>query len=430
MEPTRSKPNTREDSAACWNHRRTPRPGWAEIMDDVSSGLVFYYATSLVVGIGLLFGHDIVRGYPSVSSQPPRLIDTCLRFDGGIYLSIARDGYEYDPARCSNVAFFPAYPVLARSLTRFTGLRTESALVLVSNIFLAAAFIILAGYVRARGDNVPPAQVAWVLLAFGLYPTTFFFRMAYSESLFVACALLTLYGIAKKWPLVPLALVAGLTTATRPVGIAVTGAFLWHVLGGPGRLSTRTARVIVSLPIACWGLLAYMGYQWGAFGTPFAFAQTQQHWTFPITEAKEDWPDKLLSLLTIEPIRGVFDPGSPRFWCALESNDDPLFSLSFWNPCLFVFTGGLVAFGAWRRWLTGPEIVLAVGLLVIPYVTRACEMSMRSQGRFAAVVIGYYLVLGKLLAAAPTPLAAVLTCLGAVMLALWTAMYSAGYMFF
>jgi hypothetical protein len=257
-----------------------------------------------------------------------------------------------------------------------------------------------------------------------------FFRMAYAESLFLACALLTLYGIARGWPLVPLALAAGLATATRPVGVAVTATLLWHVLARPGPLASRLRKALALAPLACWGLLAYMAYQWVAFGTPLAFAQTQQHWTHLAPEQHPGWGQKLWALATLEPIRGVYDPGSRRFWYLSEGDDNILFVLSFWNPVLFLLAGGLLALGAWRRWLTGPEIVLGVGLLAIPYVTRAYEMSMASHGRFAAVVIPNYLVLGRLLAAAPAPVAAVAVSLSACLLAFWTALYAAGYPFF
>src|SRR5207249_2578411 len=98
--------------------------------------------------------------------------------------------------------------------------------------------------------------------------------------------------------------------------------------------------------------------------------------------------DKFWSLVTLEPIRGVYDAHSPRFWGGAQTNENPLFNLSFWNPPLFIIAAALLALGACRRWLPGPEVVLGVGLLVIPYVTRAHEMSMGSHGRFGAVVIG------------------------------------------
>jgi hypothetical protein len=406
-----------------------PRQGCA--LDDFLAGLGFYYVTSLVVGLGLLFGSGFVPG-PRVpaAQRSAGFMDGFIRFDGTHYRSIAQDGYEYDPDTRSSVAFFPAYPLLTRFVTSVTGLQTEAALLLVSNASLAAAFVLLARYLRVRNPAVPPNSIGWALLTFGLWPATFFFRVAYAESLFLACALFTLYGITRGWPLVPLALAAGLATATRPVGVAVTAAFLWHVLARPEPWAARLRQACALVPLACWGLLAYMAYQWAAFGTPLAFAQTQEHWTHLTPVEHPGWGQKLWALATLEPIRGVYDPHSPRFWYRSEGDDNVLFVLSFWNPVLFVLAGGLLALGAWRRWLTGPELVLGVGLLAIPYLARAYEMSMASHGRFAAVVIPNYLVLGRLLAAAPAPVAAVAVSLSACLLAFWTALYTAGYPFF
>jgi hypothetical protein len=312
-----------------------------------------------------------------------------------------------------------------------TGVRTEAALLLVSNVSLAVAFVLLAVYDRTRAGPKRPATTGWTLLAFGLWPSTFFFRMAYAESLFLATALLTLIGIHRQWPRLPLAFLAGLATATRPVGVAVTVAFLWSVIRCPrDRPAVRIGWAALLAPVACWGLLYYMAYQYAAFGNPLAFAQTQEHWTNRAPVARPEMAEKIWALVTLEPILGVYDPQSSRFWYRMNSNEGILFNLLFWNPILFLLTAGLVAWGAWRQWLTGPETVLGAALLAIPYLTRAYEMSMASHARFAAAVVVIYPLLGRLLAALPPMAACAAVSLSAVLLAFWTALYTAGYLFF
>ena len=90
----------------------------------------------------------------------------------------------------------------------------------------------------------------------------------------------------------------------------------------------------------------------------------------------------------------------------------------------------LVFIGARKSWLTGPEIVLSLLLLAIPYVTRAYEMCMASHARFAAVVFPAYIVLGRLLG--PRPPWVTWAVIGAftMMLMTWTALYAAGHLFF
>jgi hypothetical protein len=173
-----------------------------------------------------------------------------------------------------------------------------------------------------------------------------------------------------------------------------------------------------------------MFFQYLTFGNPLAFAQSQEHWTCRVPVPEATLNVKLWALLKLEPILSVYDPQSLRFWNHAGSSNDALFNLFFWNPLLFVLTVLLVAWGACRKWLTGSEVVLGAMLVVIPYLTRAYEMSMASHARFAAAVIVIYPVLGRLLAALPPPAAGAAVSLSAVLLAFWTALYTAGYPFF
>lgn len=107
-----------------------------------------------------------------------------------------------------------------------------------------------------------------------------------------------------------------------------------------------------------------------------------------------------------------------------------MLSLLFWNPILYLFSWLLIALGAWKRWLNGPEIVLSFSLLLIPYVTRAYDMSMASHARFASVVVPQYFVIGCLLSRVPLPVAwGVCTMFGAVLFA-WSGLFAANYPFF
>ena len=81
----------------------------------------------------------------------------------------------------------------------------------------------------------------------------------------------------------------------------------------------------------------------------------------------------------------------------------PFPGLGFWNPILFLVALVAVVVGWVRGWLTRPEAMVGIGLLLIPYVTRADEMSMGSHARFAAVVVPAYIVMARLLCRLPAP---------------------------
>ncbi len=397
-----------------------------EWLDDVVAGLFAYYITSLPVLLGVLFGASFVGR--TVHADDP--IAACVRFDAARHLDIIRNGYSYDPKEQSTVAFFPAYPLLARWLGLATGMAPDEAALLVANVSLMGAFIFLARWTRMRWPEATDDQRFFVLAVFGLWPMGFFFRMPYSESLFLFASLAMLYGMARRWPLVVLALLAGFLTAVRPVGVAATAAFLWHVLSQPGtRLRTRIGQAALLAPLACWGLLGYMLFQQLTFGNPFAFAQTQDHWN--MGAPKDFTPqEKFWGLATLEPIRGIFDPNSDRFWQNLTPENSWIFNVMFWNPIFFVLATVFLTWGGLNRWCTATEFAFCVSLLAIPYLTRAYEMSMGSHGRFAAIVVFGYPVIGRTFAAASLPLQlAISVGLGTLSLS-FTSLFCSNRLFF
>jgi len=396
-----------------------------EWFGDLVAGYAAYYLTTLPVLFGVLFGTQFLYP-PGVEAFVPGAnpLAACTQFDAVHYLDICRHGYSYDPAQRSLVAFFPAYPLLCRWIDQATGLPPREVALLTANLSLLGAFVLLARYVRLRWPEATGRQRVLVLAVFGLWPLGLFFRMPYAEGLFVCSTLAVLYGMAKGWSLLVLALLTGFATAVRPVGVALTAAFTWHVLTQPEcRPWAKAGRVLLLLPLACWGLLAYMGYQWLAFDAPWAFAQTQEHWRTFMAPEDASVPTKFWSLVTLEPIWGVYVPGSQRYWGNASAASDPWLNLYFWNPILFVLAGALLLLGGWKRWLTGSELVLGACLLGIPYLTRSYEMSMASHGRFAAVVVVNYLVLGRLLTWLPSLAVVAVGAVLALFLGLFTRLY-------
>ena len=98
---------------------------------------------------------------------------------------------------------------------------------------------------------------------------------------------------------------------------------------------------------------------------------------------------------------------------------------AFWNPILFAFAGLSVVVGRFKRWITRDETILAAGLLLIPYVTRADEQSMLSHARFAAVVLPMYVVMGEMLVRVPLVVRIVIFGVLAAGLGLWASLFAA-----
>jgi hypothetical protein len=405
----------------------------------IGPSIAAYYAGSLVVLLGAVFGfeHVLTDEYvPSANRQPTQAF---ARWDGVWYTRITNEGYFYDPEDRSSVAFFPLYPILGKAVSTLTTLPADIALLIVAHAFLLGCFILLHAYVASRTHagagpyreehgNPPrqPTLAAHTLLAFAFWPTTFFFRMAYAESLFVFLCMLALYGIKRGWRPWVIALVCGAATATRPVGVALLLPLAWYLWTERLRNRHDFGAILKSgllCALACGGLLAYMAYQQAAFGDALAFAKTQKHWTMGDAPSG----NKLLALFTLEPIWSVYVPDSPGYWAKKVPTIEPLFNLQAANPIYFLIAVGLVAYGAWRRWLNVYEVLLSIGLIAIPYVTRSYEMCMASQGRFVAAVFPMYIVMGELLRRIPDPWSTLVVAPSAFLLGIYAALFAAGF---
>jgi len=395
-------------------------------------GVITFLITSTPVVLGVLI---------AVSTTEKSILEACSSYDGQHYREIAVASYSYDPAKPSNIAFFPAYPLLVRLFRVAISWSAISFLLVVPNLCLLASFVLLFKYLRARNgalkycDDDPSKETECVgfnsaqliaVLAFGLFPTSFFYRMAYSESIFLLGSIVTLLAIAQKRCVVLVALCAGFTTATRPVGIALllpVLLYLWQLAPSWQRFFLRACWVA---PLALWGLLAYMAFQWLEFGDPLAFAKTQSHWLIGSNKYHDE---KWLSLLAFEPIWRVYDSSYPGYW---EKIGPPnvFWNLQFANPLLYVSIFALVIVGIVRGWLNRFEVSFSIGVLLIPYVTRAAEMCFASHGRFAAVAFPAYIVAGKLIASWPNYLKIIIGLLFAALLCLYTVCFAGGNGFF
>jgi hypothetical protein len=417
--------------------------------------LAFLCAGELVL-IGLLTansGQADLSETPVRTSPAPNLwLHLVTRWDGQWYVKIVGEGYEYQPESASSVAFLPAYPLLGRVVASITGWSAHGAAWAVGLTCLVSSFGIFSLYLTGRRgfqtfdsslpivETVPRRTDLLAIAALALYPPCFFMWMAYSESLFLLLCLVAMLGIQGGWRPVWIALVMGAATGTRVVGVALLAPlalYVWRRERGCHDSSAKCGvrnrewsavsaalRLAALLPVACWGLLAYMAFQWHEFGMPFAFTQTQEHWSM---RPPVDWATKALILASGEPIWAAYVPGSAAHWTGLEERMHPLLSLHFFEPLYFVAAVMTVCVGAQKRWLNGYEVLLAAGLLFIPYVTKGYEMTMASQARFTTVVFPIYIVLGEMVVRVPWWAAVAFFAACGTYLAIYSAMWAGGH---
>lgn len=387
--------------------------------------------TSCIAFLGAWFGIVFLpdRGQAEVA---PLSLDFFAKFDGRHYLDIIEEGYNYDQRVSSRVAFFPAYPLSASWLREATGFTSVPAMMIVANVCMLAATVAMGFYLRRRlGDSAAAPHLdvqTYSLLAMCVVPTTFFFRMTYSESMFILFCILALFAMARNWPLILVAIIVGATTAIRPVGIGLLLPLAWYVAATSMSMFDLARRLAWAIPLGMWGLLAYMAFLQWQFGEPLAFALTQKHWSD--RGVPGSLGDKLVALLSFEPIWSCYVEGSPCHWKILSGNEpSALFSLHFVNPIYFVGATVLVAIGAYKRWLTSYEVLLSIPLLAIPYLTRSYENCLQSHARFATVVFPVYIVMGQLLARLPSAVAIALVALSAFFMGIYSALFVTGHPF-
>ncbi len=399
--------------------------GWGLWVDTA----FLYWTTAAIVFLGVSLGHFyLAESSHQDHFHTPHRTDLPAAFanwDGQWYIRVARDGYFYDPKAMSSVAQFPVFPLAGRCLARTTGLDYDLALTLVANVSLFLALALFGDYTRWRLES-PSGLALYAPLTLALFPVGFFFRMAYSESLFLLLAVLTLYGLSRRWPIWVVAALVGLATATRPVGVALIPPLL---LAGWRRCASsrqRLAILALTAPLCMWGLASYMIFQYVRFAEPLAFIKTQVHWR---CREKSNREEQVLAAATLEPLWTVYDETSPAYWRRHDRELGAAFSLQFANPIYFAGMAFLVGFGAWRRWLSTEEVLYAAGILLIPYLSKSYEWCMGSHARYTIVAFPAYLVLGRLLAALPWLYAAALLALSGFLLGTYAALFAGWYFF-
>lgn len=403
------------------------------------------------VTLGLTIGAAVVAQWLIVPQRgDPYHIDRGIlgnlcAWDGHWYSLIATVGYSFDAGQQSSIVFFPAYPLAARLLGVLLHVRIEWALLIVSNLCALGAWLTLSIYVSDSqpSDGRRRRAAPWIVWASAVFPSTFFFRLGYTESLLLLLLLVAMLGMRRGWPLLNIALVVGLATATRAVGVALVVPFAMHAwtrsasFKYPPKCPTASVRIrhfalrgvitVCFAALSSWGIGAFIAYQWWKFDDPLAFAHAQSAWR--LRSPPDSLRDVIINLMTLEPIRSTYVQDSMLYWGRASPHDEPLLNLAFMNPIIWLSVLGLLLAGAMKRLLTRDEWLLGFLLMLIPYVVQTGRQGMTSQARFAAVTFPAYIVVGHALAAVPKPFAIFVVASSSVLLFMYVGMFCSGYLF-
>jgi Mannosyltransferase (PIG-V) len=250
--------------------------------------LVYVTSRLFYLVTGALFARVVpVGSFQRVTSDVPLgTLNIWSHWDGEHYVALAAGGYLQPPDYVSP-AFFPLYPLLMRSFAElFGGPLSLGALslwgVLISLVALPfALYFIYQITQQSFSENTAKRTV----LILSLFPTTFFFNAAYTESLFLALSAASIWALRVRKDLLLGCALAAFATATRNVGIflVVPIAYEW-LRGGVGRGGGQQAagygwwRGLACMVLAPSGLGVYAAYLWLRSGNPLLFYTEQQRW--------------------------------------------------------------------------------------------------------------------------------------------------------
>ena len=201
----------------------------------------------------------------------PELERMVLVGDAWWYRTVAVDGYDVaEPAdRPPNWAFFPLYPRLTAGL-RITDSFALNGMI-VSNIGFFASLVLLGLVAIRSGLPRDAAERAIYYLAF--FPTSYFFSMPVTESLFLALSLGSIFfAHERRWWLA--GTLGGLAALTRFQGILLVVPLALMFF----RSRRRSRWELLWLGLIPAGTAFFMWELNGVAGDPLAFVHAQSNW--------------------------------------------------------------------------------------------------------------------------------------------------------
>ncbi len=211
------------------------------------------------------------RSGPNLWSAFPEnpLLDGWSRWDSAWYVGIAVSGYSGEPGYKDelNVRFWPLYPLTIRALNSLVQNPHLSALI-VSNLLFLIALLLLFDFTKARFDEKTATRTV-VLLS--VYPFSWCFTGAYSESLYLALVLSAFScGEKRRWPAA--GFFAALASATRVMGFLTVFGLLLLYLEKIAFDYRKIRGDILWILVGVSGFVAYSGYLGFTLGDPFLFS--------------------------------------------------------------------------------------------------------------------------------------------------------------
>lgn len=267
--PAVSAPASKGDLTSQAESSRVKFAGWLEAFKQV---LPIYLATHIaflaLTYLASLFSIPNFAGN-NRALHLSTLLHSWSRWDTAQFTYIATHGYDA-PYR---TAFFPLFPLLERVLA-FVVRDPFVAGLIISNMATLGVFMVLYRLVTEDFG----AEQAWrSVLYLAVFPTAFFFVVAYNESLFVFFTLLSFYYMRKgRWWIAGLA--ALFASLTRSIAVCLFIPFVYDYLRQRD-FQVRKIRFDVLSAVGIVGGIVIFGiYGYLTFHDFLAFSHAQAVW--------------------------------------------------------------------------------------------------------------------------------------------------------
>lgn len=251
----------------------------------------YHFATATFLVVASFTTYIVAAaGWYLIQPNSGGFIDLLVIFDSAWYRLTIEQGYMNEPFQSgsptgqANWAFFPLYPLSVSIFKYITGLSTNHAGILISNLFLLSSMYISFKYYSETRDE-SSIIVIGILLAF--FPYSFYFSTLYTESLFVLLTVISFYLLHhEKW--LWCGVTGALLSATRAVGVLFAGVLLLRLFSDYYSRGFTSREMVVQLfydenrvlaiGLVPLGIGLYMLYLYFRVGDPLAFMHVQVAW--------------------------------------------------------------------------------------------------------------------------------------------------------
>lgn len=204
---------------------------------------------------------------PGIDFTYGKFWDLWAHWDGWHYINISANGYSIPQL----AAFFPLYPMSVHFVSKILTINPVAAGFIVSHVALFGAVCFIFRLIR----DISSREIAYTsILLLLFFPSSLFFSMVYTESLFLFLASGTMFfAYKKRWFFA--FIFSFFAALTRNLGVLLLFPLIVEYITQYGFRFKKTVFALIG-PIL--GMASYMAFLYKTFGNPLQFVNAQASW--------------------------------------------------------------------------------------------------------------------------------------------------------